>query len=253
MSTSDQSLEAQFDRLVDGELSQAEYRSLLASLDDQPDGWRRCALAFLEAQALGRDLSAVRQAALTTDTAAAASPSVDHAVQLQAERPDDWSQRTWQGLYFATIAASLALAFYVGSWTSGINDQATGPYITTLPSEQRSVEAPNDGTPHHSPSRTAESNAIASTEGPLGNVQLVMGGAESSQRVEVPVYGQKQIDRWHSTNKPVLPPQVIEQLQRAGHKVDHRQQWILVDTADGNQVLVPVDNYQIQPAQRPAY
>ena len=38
------------DRLVDGELSQAERRALLAALDDEPGGWRRCALAFLEAQ-----------------------------------------------------------------------------------------------------------------------------------------------------------------------------------------------------------
>ena len=39
-----------FDRLVDGELSAAERRELLASLDGRPTGWRRCALAFLEAQ-----------------------------------------------------------------------------------------------------------------------------------------------------------------------------------------------------------
>src|SRR6185437_1033525 len=38
------------DRLVDGELSEGERRSLLARLGAEPDGWRRCALAFLEAQ-----------------------------------------------------------------------------------------------------------------------------------------------------------------------------------------------------------
>ena len=39
-----------FDRLVDGELSSTERRQLIASLDDRPGGWRRCALAFVEAQ-----------------------------------------------------------------------------------------------------------------------------------------------------------------------------------------------------------
>jgi hypothetical protein len=39
-----------FDRLVDGELSGAERRALLESLDARPQAWRRCALAFLEAQ-----------------------------------------------------------------------------------------------------------------------------------------------------------------------------------------------------------
>ncbi len=38
------------DRLVDGELSDEEERALLARLDQIPDGWRRCAGAFLEAR-----------------------------------------------------------------------------------------------------------------------------------------------------------------------------------------------------------
>ena len=49
-----------FDRLVDGELSAAERQQLLASLDDRPGGWRRCALAFLEAQTWRSDLTANR-------------------------------------------------------------------------------------------------------------------------------------------------------------------------------------------------
>ena len=36
--------EARFDRLVDGEISAADYKALLASLDDEPGGWRRLAL-----------------------------------------------------------------------------------------------------------------------------------------------------------------------------------------------------------------
>jgi hypothetical protein len=51
-----------FDRLVDGELTPDEYRALVASLDDEPGGWRRCALAFLEAQALAAELGQVRRA-----------------------------------------------------------------------------------------------------------------------------------------------------------------------------------------------
>jgi hypothetical protein len=38
------------DRLVDGALSDADRRKVLARLDVEPDGWRHCALAFLEAQ-----------------------------------------------------------------------------------------------------------------------------------------------------------------------------------------------------------
>src|SRR6187401_2373892 len=53
--------ESRFDRLVDGALSSAEYKSLLSSLDEEPGGWRRCASAFLEAQAWGKEFSAIRR------------------------------------------------------------------------------------------------------------------------------------------------------------------------------------------------
>jgi anti-sigma factor RsiW len=39
------------DRLVDGELDEADREALLRRLDREPGGWKRCALAFLEAQA----------------------------------------------------------------------------------------------------------------------------------------------------------------------------------------------------------
>ena len=54
--------EGLFDRLADGELGDEQRRELLARLDHEPDGWRRCALAFLEDQAL-------RQALEPTDPA----------------------------------------------------------------------------------------------------------------------------------------------------------------------------------------
>ena len=49
-----------FDRLVDGELSGGERRALLESLDARPQGWRRCALAFLEAQSWRKELREAR-------------------------------------------------------------------------------------------------------------------------------------------------------------------------------------------------
>ena len=48
--TPDPSEERLLDLLVDGELGDAERRSLLLRFENQPNGWRRCALAFLEAQ-----------------------------------------------------------------------------------------------------------------------------------------------------------------------------------------------------------
>ena len=47
----------ELDRLVDGRLGDEAYRELLCQIDADPDGWKQCALAFLEHQALEKELS----------------------------------------------------------------------------------------------------------------------------------------------------------------------------------------------------
>jgi hypothetical protein len=47
----------ELDCLVDGRLDDESYRDLLRQIDADPDGWKQCALAFLEHQALTRELS----------------------------------------------------------------------------------------------------------------------------------------------------------------------------------------------------
>ena len=54
--------EQQVDLLVDGELSEADRRELLLQLEHEPDGWRRCALAFLEAQCWKAELGQIARA-----------------------------------------------------------------------------------------------------------------------------------------------------------------------------------------------
>ena len=47
-----------FDRLADGTLNEADRRALLLRLDAEPNGWRRCALAFLQEQAIEEAMEA---------------------------------------------------------------------------------------------------------------------------------------------------------------------------------------------------
>ena len=54
--------QSQLDRLVDGELTEADRRELLLQLEHEPEGWRRCALAFLEAQCWEQELTLVARA-----------------------------------------------------------------------------------------------------------------------------------------------------------------------------------------------
>src|SRR5689334_5820758 len=49
------------DLLVDGELDDPRRRQLLLTFEEKPSGWRRCALAFLEAQSWGSSFKSMLQ------------------------------------------------------------------------------------------------------------------------------------------------------------------------------------------------
>src|SRR5579864_3893352 len=86
------------DRLVDGELPENERRELLARLEIEPNGWRRCALAFLESQSWRQTFAAV--------VAPAANVTVPNAAVRNAKR--------WSAIRLCALAASVAAAFALG-------------------------------------------------------------------------------------------------------------------------------------------
>ena len=55
-------LDCVIDQIVDGALTPAELRAAVDRLEREPDGWKRCALAFLEAQVLNESCGALGQA-----------------------------------------------------------------------------------------------------------------------------------------------------------------------------------------------
>jgi hypothetical protein len=134
------------DRLVDGELEPAARRDLLRRLDAAPDGWRSCALAFLEGQEFGH---------------AARAWTGDHALSgrcLVGETPDLGSRagarkRTpaapISGQRRLAMAASLVvLAFLAGfaarGWTAG---RAEVPHRLLAESTPRETPEPAEVAP----------------------------------------------------------------------------------------------------------
>src|SRR5271169_215402 len=104
--------ERQVDLLVDGELSEADRRALLLQLEHEPDGWRRCALAFLEAQCWQAELGRIAPSGALDSARPEAVSQVE-----PSERRQGWRQ------YAATtlaIAASFLLALVVvRGWSGG--------------------------------------------------------------------------------------------------------------------------------------
>jgi hypothetical protein len=100
MTTVDESSENRLiDRLVDGDIASNERRELLLRLERQTDGWRSCALAFLEAQ----------------EWKAAIAATTKNAFASTSEGKPRRTHSRW--LPFLSLAALVLLACGVG-WMS---------------------------------------------------------------------------------------------------------------------------------------
>ncbi len=236
-----------FDRLVDGELSDQEYSELLSSLDDQPDGWRRCATAFLEAQTWGHEFGSVRS------DVAIDSPSPP--VETKPKRGDGGQPViTW-----LAVAASFLLTLTIGLALRGWPGSGPDPGGTRIAVDQQ-VGAPDSDSPTERANEDrlieprTEQRLVASPDHdraskPLGNVHLIMDGGEGTQReYDVPYFEVDQVSpRWLSQPPANVPTNVERALKRLGHEIRRSQRLVPATAKDGRQVMVPVEQIEIVP------
>ncbi|MCA9203939.1 MAG: hypothetical protein KDA59_12865 [Planctomycetales bacterium] len=222
----------QLARLVDGELTRSEYREVLRSLDDSNDGWRRCALAFLEAQALSEALGPAGQ------SPAADSPQTSESLIVSARRSHVWPVAL-------AAAASFLLAFGLGLVVRhALQNQFDSPGNPMM----ASVDGPSViGTPNDAGPKQAAGEAIPSFN---GAVRLVVDDGRGQRReVELPVRG---FDPSSTTADPMagLPPALVDVVERMGHDVDRHEQFVPVALDDGSHLVIPVEHMRIVPVSR---
>jgi anti-sigma factor RsiW len=202
------------DRMVDGELGPDDRRALLAALDDEPGAWRQCALAFVEAQTFGWQLSRIaNEPIVAQQTTPQAAP---------ATRRRGWF--AWP----LTLAASVMVAFLVG----------------------RNLPAPSGKLPEVAgdaiQNTAAPETAIAGDgERRLTSVTLQPYGSEES--IELPVIDSDDAAAANAAERSLaVSGALAQQFQRDGFEVDRQQQYWPVELPDGRSVLVPVEEMHIQ-------
>ncbi len=220
--------DTQFDRLVDGELSATERQELLTSLDSREDGWRRCALAFLEAQAWSGEFKQ-----MLADPAD--SPQV---VSL----PGDTSAVP-TGRWLA-IAAGLLIAFGVGWLTNSAPRDRPMDQQTTLA--------------HTDPQELVEPEEFP--EGPREAVDpndavtlLVRDVSGNDQRVQVPLM---EVEALNDQFADALPAELRNRFRNRGFDVQRRRRFAPMFFEQNEQLvpmIVPVDDTKIVPVSRPIF
>ena len=197
------------DRLVDGELDGPQREALLRALDVEPGAWRRCAMAFLEAQTWQRALV-----------------QPESAASLPAPRENAPRVRPFRVPFLAGMAAAVVVAFVTGFVSRGLTGRPEHP----AGDGSRSQFARDDrgpGSPTSAPTHGRASGA--ETEPPLQIPVLVADANSADEMLRQP---------------SALPEYVRLQLQRRGYEVEGDRKLMSVALKDGRSVTLPVETFK---------
>lgn len=221
------------DRLVDGELSTEERRDLLVALDDQSDGWRRCALAFVEAQSWGASMKRIASGASEPiEQPSAAQAAVPVNVESSRSR-----SRRHDGAWLA-IAASLLAAFGLGYQFNSPSGREPARQIAQT-GEPQSPMAP----------RLQEPNGDA--------VTLVVNDRQGRpQRFEVPLVEGSRLGAGFADAPQWSSPELHRQLKQQGLGLQARRRYAPMYFEQQNglvPMVVPVDDAMVTPVSRQVF
>ena len=225
------------DRLVDGELSQDQRRELLAALDDEPGAWRRCALAFLEAQTWRWQLSQ-----------RAAEPLVAQAATSAPAAPRNATRSRW-GVSLA-IAASLFVAFVLGvryqSAGQRLEPDNVARSAPRLDEAEPVALAQTDGGP--------AAGAAQSDGEQEETISLTLAdGADDESEIQLPVTSAGEDDSDWAQNESALPLELLQSLQQAGLEVNRQYRFMPIDLSDGRRLVVPIEEIEIHDPELAQY
>jgi hypothetical protein len=226
-----------FDRLVDGELTPAERRQLLASLDDRPDGWRRCALRFLEAQCWTESLHQHVCEPVESDTAKATNAS-----KGVAESPREPARR---GVSWAAIAAGLVIAFTLG-WV--VRHGGSGGNLPLADTGSPNPDAP---VAEVVPPPAAVPDDLQADDALTLFVRDENG---RTRPLRVPLVDAQQLDRRLGLQfQTGVPDAVRNRLQDRGFDVQSKRSYAPLWLEDGRPMFVPVEDTKIVPVRQNVY
>jgi hypothetical protein len=233
--------QALLDKLVDGELTPAERRDVLSSLDDQPHNWRRLAMAFLEAQVWQRELSDVVAMTSTVRTAESngradgrPEPTTRVPSRPVMRPPVTRPGRRWPA--FTGLAASFCVVFGLGFACANLRSGTGAPTMAPLLVPNGSTAGVTD---------LAGSNAESDSE----SIRLLLEGdsPDSYQAVDLPIVEASDAESLLLAEQaPFVPEQVRRRLERMGHEVQEVRRLIPLQLPDGREGVVPVNDVQVR-------
>ena len=268
------------DRLVDGELADGERREVLQTLERQPDGWRQCALAFLEAQSWGEALTqlarhpeeAVRAPTESADSQQSSGAAAT-ALTIQSERSEGdgggnvLAASGGQGSPLNSPRSGSGNSPLSGSGNrSGRNTRwlsflaLAGSFLVTFSlgmyAQQYWRTSPNAGeipaltrVPGPTSGSSTAPPATAVGVSPLQIVDLTLTIGGRRQQVRVPVVNNQFAAFFAQPQVPTLSAEMQAMLTRMGGQLQFTRQFVTVPLGNNQHAIVPIDRVEIVPVR----
>jgi hypothetical protein len=240
-----------FDRIVDGELTPAELRTAIDRLDLESDGWKRCALAFLEAQCWSEAVRSMGQSAR----------AADECRTLSLTMPTSSSISTRGRWIRGPIAAGVVAASFAMGWmghaarprpAAESTAAALAGAIPGTIASRSPLDPPNPKStlPPEMVRPAAwqpdDTQSLPTLNDVIRAVGRVHVGPESAG-AEVPILAGPGInEQWLRNQPPPLTEDGQVALQRHGYQVDQSRRLVTTTLADGRYVTIPIDEVKIR-------
>jgi anti-sigma factor RsiW len=240
MSEQESNTDVLIDRLVDGELPSDERRRLLLSLESQPEGWRRCALAFIEAQTWRDQMRGVLAPAGSRPQLDADATAPCQAT-LTLATADDKPRPRYTGLWLAA-AACLLLAFGLGRQV-GVAERENFQRIQLAAGVGHSEASPDARLAEPAPGENAVTLVVNDTHG-------------VPRRLTVPLVEGRQLGAEFADTPNWSSPELARRLDERGLGIAARRRYVPLFFEQQNQqvpFIVPVDDAVVTPVSRPVF
>jgi hypothetical protein len=229
------------DKLVDGELAPEERRQLLLELDAEPGGWRRCALAFVEAQTWRSELREVMDPSARVNDGGGVVLSAQACALAEAPRVRSVWRATTPWL---AVAAGLLLAFGLGRQV-GVGERSQLDDLQIADST-----GPSANSADHGPGERLEGSTN-------DMVTLVVNDHRGvPQRVKVPLVEARQLGAEFAEVPTWTSPELLRRLDQHGLGLTARRRYAPLYFEQQDQripFVVPVDDAVVTPVSRSVY
>ncbi len=249
-----QTIEDLIDQMVDGGMTPDELRKSIERLDAAPEGWRRCALAFLEAQSWADAFRSI-DGTIAENAPGVSTDSPARSFTTLSPAPITFTTEPRRRLITSALAAGIALVAFSLGWL--------GHEVRTRSDLERNVPpalASDSKTPESHPNKSPQlvhqpeplqpgsiSGLSADRLPTVREVARLRIGTDDAVSAEVPIFAGPGINqRWLLEQPPPVSEHDRAIWQRQGYELEQQRRLLSGPLADGRRATVPVDHVQVR-------